>query len=433
MLGDMYSGAFNAAAFNWICSPAVTELETVMMDWLAQLLSLPKEFLSEGEGGGIIQGTASEVVVTALVAARERIVRRKLGDMAEGEERMDAAADIRGKLVALGSEHAHSSTQKAAIIAGTRYRSVPAPKESNYSVTPDSLKKTIEACRAKGLEPFYFTATLGSTGTCAIDDLSGIASLSASYPDLWIHVDAAYAGSALLCPEYQHLCPPLAAFDSFNVNLHKWLLVNFDCSAFFIKRRRDLMDTYSITPSYLRNPHSESGSVTDYRDWQIPLGRRFRSLKVWFVLRSYGVKGLREFIRGHVGLGEYFCGLLKGRPEVFEVVTEPAFGLVTFQVLPSTKATGSTAKELGLRREAYTADFTPDAEAMYREECNVRTKEVYEAINAKGEFFLTSTVVGGWYVIRVVSATLLSEQKYMKQLFEALLETAREGGDVEAA
>jgi aromatic-L-amino-acid decarboxylase len=358
--------------------------------------------------------------VTALVAARERIVRRKLGGMPEGEERMDAAADIRGKLVALGSEHAHSSTQKAAMIAGVRYRSVSASREDNYSVTADSLRKTIEACRAKGLEPFYFTLTLGSTGTCAIDDLAGISALSAAYPDLWIHVDAAYAGSALLCPEYQHLCPPLSSFDSFNVNLHKWLLVNFDCSAFFIKKRRDLMDTYSITPSYLRNPHSEAGSVTDYRDWQIPLGRRFRSLKVWFVLRSYGVNGLREFIRKHVGLGEYFHGLLKERQDVFSVATEPAFGLVTFQVKPAS----SNAKELDPRHEAYTADFTPDAEAMYQEECNVRTKEVYEAINAKGEFFLTSTVLGGRYVIRVVSATLLSERKYMKGLFEALVVAA---------
>jgi aromatic-L-amino-acid decarboxylase len=425
MLGDMYSGAFNAAAFNWICSPAVTELETVMMDWVAKLLALPKEFLSEGEGGGIIQGTASEVIVTALVAARERVVRRRLGDMPEGEERMDRAADIRGKLVALGSEHAHSSTQKAAIIAGTRYRSVPASKESNYSVTAASLKKTIEECRARGHEPFYFTITLGSTGTCAIDDLEGIAALAKDYPDLWIHVDAAYAGSALVCPEYQHLCPPLAAFDSFNLNLHKWLLVNFDCSAFFIKKRKDLMDTYSITPSYLRNPHSESGVVTDYRDWQIPLGRRFRSLKVWFVLRSYGVNGLRAFIRGHIELGVYFHSLLLSRPEIFSVVTEPAFGLVTFQIKPSSpssKATGADQPDLS--HEAYTADFTPDTEAMYQEQANQRTKEVYESINAKGDFFLTSTIVGGQYVIRVVSATLLSEEKYMKKLFDVLVQVA---------
>ncbi|OAL49004.1 dopa decarboxylase-like protein [Pyrenochaeta sp. DS3sAY3a] len=428
MIGDMYSGAFNAAAFNWICSPAVTELETIVMDWIAKLLALPDAYRSDGEGGGIIQGTASEVILTAVVAARERVIRRRLGDMPEGEERMDKAADIRGKLVALGSEHAHSSTQKAAIIAGTRFRTVPAPKESNFSVTAAALRKTIEECRARGHEPFYFTATLGSTGTCAIDDLAGIAELAKEFPDLWIHVDAAYAGSALVCPEYQHLCPPMASFDSFNFNLHKWLLVNFDCSAFFIKKRKDLIDTYSCTPSYLRNPHSESGMVTDYRDWQIPLGRRFRSLKVWFVLRSYGVNGLREFIRGHVKLGEYFHGLLLERPDLFKIVTKPAFGLVTFQIKPAPVSpvlrSVTSANKPDPHHEAYLNDFTPNAEAQYVENMNQKTKEVYEKINSKGEFFLTSTVVGGLYVIRVVSATIKSEEKYMKAVFEELVQGA---------
>lgn len=429
MLGEMYSGAFNAAAFNWVCSPAITELETVVMDWVAKLIALPSDFLSDGEGGGIIQGTASEVVLTALVAARERIIRRKLGDMPEGEERLDAAADIRSKLVALGSEHAHSSTQKAAIIAGTRFRTVPAPRESNYSVTAAALRSTIEACRAKGLEPFYFTITLGSTGTCAIDDLAGIAQLAQEYPNLWIHVDAAYAGSALVCPEYQHLCPPIASFDSFDFNLHKWLLVNFDCSAFFIKKRKDLMDTYSITPSYLRNPHSDQGLVTDYRDWQIPLGRRFRSLKVWFVLRSYGVSGLRAFIRKHVELGVYFQNLLEQRKDLFRVETEAAFGLVTFQIKPKAVTrqdgdVGVAANRPDPSHGALQNGFQGDAEAQYAEMVNQRTKEVYERVNNKGDFFLTSTVIGGRYVIRVVSATTKSEEKWMKMLFDELVETA---------
>jgi aromatic-L-amino-acid decarboxylase len=423
MIGDMYSGAFNAAAFNWICSPAVTELETIVMDWVSNLIGLPKCFLSTSEngGGGIIQGTASEVIVTAVVAARERLIRRRLAHLPEGEEKLDKAADMRGKLVALGSEHAHSSTQKAAIIAGTRFRTVPAPKETNYSVTAAALRKTIEECKAKGLEAYYFTATLGSTSTCAVDDLAGIASLAAEYPDIWIHVDAAYAGSALVCPEYQHLCPPIASFDSFNFNLHKWLLVNFDCSAFFIKRRKDLMDTYSITPTYLRNEFTESGTVTDYRDWQIPLGRRFRSLKVWFVLRTYGVQGLRSFIRKHVGLGEYFHDLLKGREDVFSVTTEPAFGLVTFQVKPKIENKAVSNSDLS-------NDFAPDAEAQYREAMNQRTKEVYEKINAAGEYFLTSTIICGTYVIRVVSATILSEEKYLKGVFDALVQAAEESG-----
>jgi len=432
IIGDMYSGAFNAAAFNWICSPAITELETVMMDWVANLLALPNCFLSTSPngGGGIIQGSASEVIVTAVVAARERLIRRRLTHLkdSESEEYLDAAASLRGKLVALGSEHAHSSTQKAAIIAGTRFRNVPGPAESGYSVTAAALKQTIEECKAKGLEPFYFTATLGSTGTCAIDDLASIAKLAAEYSDLWIHVDAAYAGSALICPEYQHLCPPLASFDSFNFNLHKWLLVNFDCSAFFVKRRKDLIDTYSITPSYLRNEYTESGLVTDYRDWQIPLGRRFRSLKMWFMMRSYGINGLRAFIRKHVDLGTYFHGLLKTRPEIFSVTTEPAFGLTTFQILPSAPSSAA-ANQPDPAHQAYTNDFTSNAEAQYQEDVNRRTKEVYEEVNGNREYFLTSTVVCGKYIIRVVSANEKAEEKWLKGVFEEILgaveETAR--------
>ena len=427
MLGDMYSGAFNAAAFNWICSPAITELETVVMDWVAKLIGLPDAFLSQGEGGGIIQGTASEVVVTAMVAARERVIRRRLKDMPEGEEKMDAAAELRGKLVAMGSEHAHSSTQKAAIIAGTRFRTVSAPADDNYSVSAASLRKTIEQCEAKGLIPFYFTATLGSTATCAVDDLAGIAELAKEYPDIWIHVDAAYAGSALVCPEYQDLCPPIAAFDSFNFNLHKWLLVNFDCSAFFIKRRKDLIDTYSITPSYLRNEFTESGLVTDYRDWQIPLGRRFRSLKVWFVLRSYGVNGLQAFIRKHIQLGEYFGQQIKSRPDLFRTTTEASFGLVTFQVTPNPPTpSGGKADRPNPRHEAYTSDFTPSGEAQYNEDCNQVTKRVYEKINSQGEFYISSSVVCGTYIIRIVSANTAAEDKYLKMVFDRLVEAAEE-------
>ncbi|KAF2710067.1 hypothetical protein K504DRAFT_378306 [Pleomassaria siparia CBS 279.74] len=409
ILGDMYSGAFNAAAFNWICSPAVTELETIVMDWVGKLINLPDCYRSDGEGGGIIQGTASEVVVTAVVAARERILRRRLIDMPEGEEKIDKMAEMRGKLVAMGSEHAHSSTQKAAIIAGTRFRAVPAPQSAGFAVTKAALRKTIEECKARGLEPFYYTATLGSTATCAIDDLVGIAELAKEFPDIWIHVDAAYAGSALICPEYQHLTKPMEDFDSFNFNLHKWLLVNFDCSAFYIKRRKDLIDTYSIVPSYLRNNFSESGLVTDYRDWQIPLGRRFRSLKVWFVLRTYGVNGLRVLIRNHIKLGEYFHSLLLSRTDVFKVITGPAFALTTFVLNPK-KVEGAT-------------------EAQDLLAGNKLTQEVYEAVNRKGEFFLTSGVLDGVYAIRVVSATENAEEKYLKALFEGLIELAGEYRD----
>ena len=415
MLGDMYSGAINAAGFNWASSPAVTELESVMMDWIAKLIALPKHFLSNGEGGGIIQGTASEVILTAMVAARERFVRRRLKHLPEGEEKLRKAAEIRGRLVALGSEQAHSSTQKAAVIAGTRFLAISAPKETKFSVTAAALRQKLEGLRAAGLEPFYFTATLGSTATCAIDDLEGIAQITEEFPDLWIHVDAAYAGSALLCPEYQQLCRPLAYFDSFNFNLHKWLLVNFDCSAFFVKRRSDLIDTYSITPSYLRNSFTDSGLVTDYRDWEIPLGHRFRSLKVWFVLRTYGIAGLQAFIRKHIKLGDYFHRLLESRPDVFSIFTKPVFGLVTFQIKPP-----------------HLAKFQLELEddASHLQELNSATENVYEKITAVGEFALTSALVGDVFLIRVVTATPMLEEMHLDKLFNAIVEIARGGSEV---
>ena len=183
------------------------------------------------------------------------------------------------------------------------------------------------------------------------------------------------------------------------MNLHKWLLVNFDASCLFVRKRKDLVDALSVTPAYLRNEFSESGLVTDYRDWQIPLGRRFRSLKVWFVLRTYGVKALQEMIRNHVGLGETFSSFLKSRKDLFEIVTDASFALTVFKIVPKV------------------ADLkTQDA----------LTKDVYEMVNRRGEVYITSSVVGGRYAIRVVSANPRTELKFIQKVFDILVETAEE-------
>lgn len=228
MLGEMYSAAFTAPAFNWLCSPAVTELETVVLDWLAQLLGLPNSFLSNGEGGGVIQGSASEAIVTVMVAARERAL-NLLSEGLEGKEKEDKIDSLRGKLVALGSEHAHSSTQKGAIIAGTKFRTIPGLKEDDFAMTGKSLQSVLEQCKKDGLIPYYLTATLGTTATCAVDRFEEIAQVVSDLPlRPWIHVDAAYAGSALVCEEYHHLSKQMEVVDSFDLNMHKWLLTNFD-------------------------------------------------------------------------------------------------------------------------------------------------------------------------------------------------------------
>lgn len=404
ILGEMYSAAFTAPAFNWICSPAVTELETIVMDWLVKLLNLPDCYLSTTHGGGVIQGSASEAVVTVMVAARDKYLRETTAHLS-GKEQEDAIAKKRSTMVALGSEATHSSTQKAAQIAGIRYRSIPVSRENDFALTGADLEKALLECKAEGLEPMFLTATIGTTSTCAVDDFAGIASVLAKHapPDhpgeVWVHIDAAYAGAALVCPEYQHLTSSFQHFHSFDMNMHKWLLTNFDASCLFVKKRKDLIDALSIMPSYLRNEFSESGLVTDYRDWQIPLGRRFRSLKIWFVLRTYGVKGLQEHIRKHVKFGEIFADLVKRRTDIFELITGPSFALTMFNIVPNTPG---------------------------KEEQNKVTKQVYELVNKRGEIFITSSIVEGFEAIRVVSSNPLASEKNVRRAFDIIVQTAEE-------
>ncbi|XP_030652509.1 aromatic-L-amino-acid decarboxylase isoform X13 [Nomascus leucogenys] len=243
MLADMLCGAIGCIGFSWAASPACTELETVMMDWLGKMLELPKSFLAEkaGEGGGVIQGSASEATLVALLAARTKVIHRL---QAASPELTQAA--IMEKLVAYSSDQV--------------------------------------------------VATLGTTTCCSFDNLLEVGPIC-NKEDMWLHVDAAYAGSAFICPEFRHLLNGVEFADSFNFNPHKWLLVNFDCSAMWVKKRTDLTGAFRLDPTYLKHSHQDSGLITDYRHWQIPLGRRFRSLKMWFVFRMYGVKGLQAYIR----------------------------------------------------------------------------------------------------------------------------------------
>lgn len=227
ILGELYSAAFTAPAFNWICSPVVTELETIVMDWLAKALHLPPTYLFKSQGGGVIQGSASDAVATISIAAREQYLMKSTAHL-QGEERELKIGQKRANLVMLGSESAHSSVEKAALVAGTKYKSIPAGIEENFAITGQNLRRTLEECRQEGLEPFLLCATLGTTSTCAVDRFEEIADVLTEHPEIWVHVDAAYAGAALVCEEYQHLTKHFGAFHSFNMNMHKWLLTSFD-------------------------------------------------------------------------------------------------------------------------------------------------------------------------------------------------------------
>ena len=430
MLGEFWSAALSAPAFNWICSPVITELETIVCDWVAQMLSLPEAFLSEGEGGGVVQLSASDTIATVMVAARERYIRRQISreGVTDPDEIEDRSCEIRAKLVALGSDQSHSSTKKSATIAGTRYRSIPTSRLNEFSLQGDELRSKIEQLQRQGLQPYYLTVTIGTTSTCAVDDLKSIAEVAKEYPDIWIHCDGAYAGTALALEEYQYLSQQLAFVDSFCPNLHKWLNVNFDASLLYVQKRRDLTDTLSITPAYLRNEFTDSGLVTDYRDWQIPLGRRFRALKIWFVVRTYGVDELQQHLRHGIDLGNLFADLLRSRSDLFSLFTTPAFGLVVFTVRSAKRPPVSANMSNGSSdpRPYQDMDVTvkPQAANEELEEANSLTKQVFDLVDQNKDFFLTSTIVDGTFAIRVVSANPLAQERYIREVFQLFVDAA---------
>ncbi|KAK1759469.1 pyridoxal phosphate-dependent transferase [Echria macrotheca] len=407
ILGELYSAALSGACFNWICSPAVTELETVVLDWLAKALGLPECFLSTGptHGGGVIQGSASEAVLTAMVAARDKYLRETVPAELEGDAREDAIALKRSRMVALATSRTHSSTQKAAIILGVRFMTIPVGADDNYALTAPVLAATLAKCRERGLEPFFLTATLGTTDTCAVDDFAGIASALADHVppgtpgEVWVHVDAAYAGAALVCPEVQQATriAEVSKFHSFDMNMHKWLLTNFDASCLFVRDRAWFVQALSVNQAVYSNNASDGGLVTDYREWQIPLGRRFRSLKIWFVLRSFGVEGLRAYIRRTTQLGEEFAGWVRERKDLFEILTGPSFALTVFGVVGKDE-----------------------------EEMNQRTRRLYEAVNATGKMWVTSTVLDGRFAIRMVTSVNKTERAHVESAFQTFVEKAED-------
>lgn len=440
ILGEMYSAAFTAPAFNWLCSPACTELETIVLDWVGRALALPDCFLSNSAtgGGGVIQGSASEAVVTVMVAARERYLKAKVDaeGLKEGTlERDDRIAFLRGRLVALGSDQAHSSTQKAALITGTRYKSIPTSLEDELALSGSRLQTALKECQEQGLEPFYLTVTLGTTNTCAVDRFDEIAVVKKEWNRLWVHVDAAYAGAALILPLYQHLAKAVETFDSFDMNMHKWLLVSFDASCLFVRKRTDLTQALSVTPSYLQNNFTDSGLVTDYRDWQIPLGRRFRALKIWFVMRTYGIEGMQGHIQKTLGLGKLFSELILTETDLFEIIMPPRFGLTCIRLRPAIAAralSGQTrnTQETGIRdmikREGISGDFTPDSTRQAEVFANTLTKEISEVINERGEIFVTSSTTASKTMLRIVSGNIMAKEQYIKRAHQIIVETTEE-------
>ncbi|KAG0693790.1 pyridoxal phosphate-dependent transferase [Suillus ampliporus] len=343
ILGELYASSAPTPGFNWSASPACTELEAVVMDWTAQILGLDKSFYNITEvGGGVIQTTASDSALIATVAARSRYVR----------ENPHVAME---KLVLYTTTQTHSLGKKAGLVLGLKVRALEVIAEDDFALRGETLKVALKEDVDAGLHPFILIATVGTTSSGAVDQLDEIADVAKHYPFLWLHVDAAWAGVALVCPEYREACqlPAVNNYaDSFCTNFHKWGLINFDASCLWVRHRKHLTDALDVTPEFLRSKHGDAGTVIDYRNWHLGLGRRFRSLKFWFVLRSRGINGFQKYINDSIKLNAKFAQHIR-ESDQFSFVAKPFLALTVFRLAPKSLLHLATPELNALNRAFY--------------------------------------------------------------------------------
>ncbi|XP_026487619.2 aromatic-L-amino-acid decarboxylase-like [Vanessa tameamea] len=372
IIGNLLSDGLGIIGLTWMASPACTELEVVTMNWLGKLLGLPEEFLncSDGPGGGVIQGSASEATLVALLAAKDKMVRTLT------QTNPDFDHDIlKTKFVAYTSNQCNSSVEKAGVLGSMRMRLL--KSDPNGKLRGETLKKAFEEDKAQGLIPCYVVANLGTTGICAFDPLHELGPVC-NEENVWLHVDAAYAASAFICPEYRHLMKGVEYVNSFVVNAHKWLLVNFDCSAMWVKDCYDLIYAFDVQRMYLDDLKT-TVKIPDYRHWQMPLGRRFRSLKLWTVLKMYGADGLRDHIRNQINLALHFAKLVRSDNR-FIVEPEPSMGLVCFRL----------------------------------QDGDSNTKKLLENLIEKKKLFMVACTFRNRYVIRFVVCSRLTTKEHIE-------------------
>jgi aromatic-L-amino-acid/L-tryptophan decarboxylase len=380
ILGEMLTAALGAQCMSWATSPAATELEQMVMDWLRQMLGLPPSFV------GVIQDTASTATLVALLSARERATAHAAGTR--------GLVQTGARLVVYASREAHSSVDKAVKLAGygiDQLRHVPVA--GDFALDPAALERAILADREAGLTPACVVATVGTTSSTAIDPVPAIATLCRRH-GIWLHVDAAFAGVAAIVPELKWVLDGVQSADSLVLNPHKWLLTNFDCSAYYVRDPDSLLRTFGLTPEYLRTAHD--AEVVNFRDWGIQLGRRFRALKLWFVIRSYGVEGLRAMIRRHVALAQELKGWIEQRSD-FELMAPVPLSLVCFRYRPP----GADERELDALNERLLAK-----------------------VNASRQVHLSHTRLDGRYVIRLVVGQRETEREHVAQAWALIREAA---------
>ena len=378
ILAELLTAGIGAQCMIWQTSPAAAELEEVVLEWLRQMIGLPEGM------AGVIQDTASTATLVALLTAREKATNFEANQKG-----------LKKPLIVYASEETHSSIEKGVKIAGfgrenLRY----IPTDQSFAMMPSKLKEAVEQDKNKGLLPACVVATLGTTSSTAVDPLASIGEICQQY-GLWLHVDAAYAGTAALLPEKRWIIEGAENVDSFVFNPHKWMLTNFDCSAYFVKDAGALIQTFEIHPEYLKT--GLDSQVKNFRDWGIQLGRRFRALKLWFVIRSYGVEGLQKIVREHLRLAQMFKGWVE-KHETFELMAPVDFSLVCFRLND-----GQNEKAL-----------------------NDLNKKLLESLNRTGRVFLTHTTLREKYVIRLAIASRTTQERHVREAWELITSKAAE-------
>jgi len=380
VLAEMIISTLSAQCMIWETSPAAAELEEKMMIWLRDLIQLPPEF------EGVIQDTASTSTLAAILTAREKTTDFQINN---------DGAENAGTLRVYCSEQTHSSVEKAVKISGIgRKNLIKIQVKDDFSIDVQKLKEAVENDKRKGFRPCCVIATICTTGTTAVDPLRAIGEICANN-DIWLHVDAAMGGTALILPEFQWMLDGREFIDSFVFNPHKWMFTNFDCSAYFVKNPGHLIKTFEIMPEYLKT--RTRGKVNDYRDWGIPLGRRFRALKLWSVIRMYGVKGLQEKIRYHLELARQLAEMIT-REKDFEILAPVTINVVCFRYKP---------------------------EGLEMTEINKINETLNHRLNDSGKIYLTHTVLNGIYTLRMVTGQTNVRMEHVEKAWDLIRNTAR--------
>ncbi len=380
VLAEMLTAVLGAQCMLWQTSPAATELETRVLDWLRQMIGLPEDF------AGVIQDSASSAILCAILTARERATGWRVNEEGVGAQRLTVYC----------STETHSAVEKDVGIAGLGRRSLrKIPVDDRFAMRPDLLEEEIVKDVRAGSRPVCVVATLGTTGVGAVDPLRPIGEVCRRH-GVWLHVDAAWAGSALVLPEHRGMLDGIEYADSFVFNPHKWLFTNFDCSAHFVRDPDALVRTLEVLPAYLKT--RERGRVIDYRDWGVPLGRRFRALKLWFVIRSYGVAELRRMLAAHIELAREASGWIESA-EDFELLAPRSLALLNFRYHPK---------------------GVDDPGALDR-----LNERMLEALNDSGALYLTQNRVRGALAIRLSIGQTYTERRHVEAAWKRIRETAR--------